>query len=233
MENKRAFYSVLERVGGRGEYQIFSLVLWSIIFMVSGSTGYFNPFLFYQSDYTCPDAANCKQFVCSLRPAQRETFVDPSFTSLASKFGDYRCDGDSELQKLQSFIYIGGVFGMIAGIILNSYMTKKKVIILSVIAGTLGLGFTIMAPSIFLASIGLFVNYTAKCIQMELIVCSVTESVEESVRGKHTMVIYIFFSLGTTLNGLYFKSIPNWEVVVLLANIFPLAVSLAGLLLYI
>jgi hypothetical protein len=122
---------------------------------------------------------------------------------------------------------------MVAGIILTSYITKKKVITLTVVAGMLGLGFTIMAPTIFLASIGLFVNYAARCIQMELIVCSITESVEEAVRGKHTMVVYILFSLGTTLNGLFFKLIPDWEVVVLLINIFPLAVCLAGLLLYI
>jgi MFS family permease len=233
MENNRAFYSVLERVGGRGEYQRFSLVFWSLMFMVSGSVSYFSPFLFYQQGYACPDAADCKEFVCNLAPAQREAFIDPSFTSLASKFGDYRCDGGSELQKLQSFIYFGGVFGMVAGIILNSYITKKKVITLTVVAGMLGLGFTLLASSLYLAAIGLFITFAAVSVQIELIVCCVTESVDEEVRGRHTVMLYIFFSIGATFNGLFFKLIPNWEIVLFLTNIIPLAICLAGLLFYI
>ena len=79
---------------------------------------------------------------------------------------------------------------MIAGIILNSYLTKKKVITLTVFTGILALSLTLIAPTIYLAAIGLFFNYATISVQIELIVCSVTESVDEAVRGRHTVMLY-------------------------------------------
>lgn len=122
---------------------------------------------------------------------------------------------------------------MIAGIILNTYMTKKKTIVIIAITGISGLVFTILAASLYQAAIGLFITFAAISVQIELIVCCVTESVDEEVRGRHTVMLYIFFSIGATFNGFFFKIIPDWEIVLFLTNIIPLAVCLAGLLFHI
>lgn len=57
----RVFYDILLKIGGTGNYQTISLFFWSLVFMTSGSTGYLNSFLYYQSDYECsPSITNCK-----------------------------------------------------------------------------------------------------------------------------------------------------------------------------
>jgi hypothetical protein len=40
-------------VGAIGRYQYISLIIWATIFMISGSTTFFNPFLLYQTPYKC------------------------------------------------------------------------------------------------------------------------------------------------------------------------------------
>ena len=57
----RIFYDILLKIGGMGDYQSISLLFWSLVFMTSGSTGYLNSFLYYQSEYECdPSIINCK-----------------------------------------------------------------------------------------------------------------------------------------------------------------------------
>ena len=118
MDN-RVFYSILEKVGASGRYQTLSLVIWSLIIFVAGSTSFFNVFLFYQDEYQCSSELNCHDYVCALPEDERYAFINPAFSSLASKFGDFRCSGSEELDKLQSFIYIGGILGVISGAYLS------------------------------------------------------------------------------------------------------------------
>lgn len=49
--------------------------------------------------------------------------------------------------------------------------------ILTVISNLIGLVIALLAPSLFVAAVGLFLNFAAKCIQMELIICFITEAV--------------------------------------------------------
>jgi hypothetical protein len=91
--DSRAFYSVLEKVGANGRYQTLSLIIWSLIAFVAGSSSFFNVFLFYQDEYQCSSQTNCREYVCALPEDQRSAFVNPNFSSLASKFGDFRCSG--------------------------------------------------------------------------------------------------------------------------------------------
>jgi hypothetical protein len=51
--SQRIFYNLLLRVGAIGRYQYISLIIWATIFMISGSTTFFNPFLLYQTPYKC------------------------------------------------------------------------------------------------------------------------------------------------------------------------------------
>jgi hypothetical protein len=47
------------------------------------------------------------------------------------------------------------------------------------------------------------------------------------------MIACIFFAVGVTLNGLVFKLIPQWELVLVIYIMLPLLFGLIGLLLYV
>ncbi len=81
---------------------------------------------------------------------------------MVSQFGDYRCEGNSQkLDLLQSFIYIGGVAGVILGAILSEILAIKKLLTLAVFCNLIGVLLALLGPSIEIASIGLFLNMAA------------------------------------------------------------------------
>jgi predicted MFS family arabinose efflux permease len=81
------------------------------------------------------------------------------------------------LEKIQAFIYIGGLVGVILGSYLNGYIGKRRLLIITVLLNIIGVGLTILANSLFLAAVGLFINFAAKSVQSEVIPCILTESV--------------------------------------------------------
>lgn len=82
--------------------------------------------------------------------------------------------------------------------------------IATVVANIFGIILAICGPTMFMATIGLFINFAAKCIQIEVVACYITETVAEEIRGKYSMVVYIIFGAGVTLNGLFFKVMNSW-----------------------
>jgi len=60
---------------------------------------------------------------------------------------------------------------VIAGAFLSQLMSKRKLMIITVAANIVGIGLTIMSPTLLIAGIGLFINFAAKCIQTEVITC--------------------------------------------------------------
>jgi hypothetical protein len=88
--------------------------------MISGASLFFNAFLFYQNDYQCFSMeTECNSYVCSLPVDKRASFLKEDLKSLASNFGDYRCENSYELDIVQSFIYIGGIIGVVVGSFLS------------------------------------------------------------------------------------------------------------------
>jgi hypothetical protein len=53
-QEEKVFYGLLVRVGALGKYQYVCLAVWAVLYMVSSSTYFVNPFLFYQAPYVCP-----------------------------------------------------------------------------------------------------------------------------------------------------------------------------------
>jgi hypothetical protein len=152
---------------------------------------------------------------------------------LVSDFGDYRCDGGLYIETLQSFIYIGGLFGLMAGAIFGEYFSKRQICIAIVCINIIGCSVAIFANSLMIASIGLFLNYAAKYVSTEIIPCIISDIVHEDHRGKQTMLIYIFFAVGVTLNGAVFLLISDWRMGLLLYQILPNAVALFVIVFYV
>lgn len=91
---ERVFYSVLERVGTEGRYQVISQMIHCLYLLIAGASTFFNAFLFHEMPYECPNLAEsaCNTYVCGLPQAQRQSFINPAFSSFSTKFGDHRCD---------------------------------------------------------------------------------------------------------------------------------------------
>jgi len=72
---------------------------------------------------------------------------------------------------------------VIAGAFLNQKMSKRKLLIITVVANIAGIGLTIMSPTLFIAGIGLFINFAAKSIQIEVVTCYITETTSQNRQG--------------------------------------------------
>lgn len=177
MQNPGIFYSLLNRVGASGVYQNISLVLWCITFFTVGATTFYNAFLFHSDDYICPQLTteDCKEFVCSLPAAQRAQYVSGDFTSLATEFGDYRCD-HTQLNSIEFLIYLGGFLGLLFGSYLNGIFPKKKIVVLTLGMSVMGLTLAIAVDSLLFAGIGLMINFASRCIQSQIVLCCISES---------------------------------------------------------
>lgn len=92
---------------------------------------------------------------------------------------------------------------------------------------------TIFAPTLFIASIGLFINYGAKCIQNTIVICFITETVGEGRRGKDIMVVYFFYAIGVASNGLVFYVFRSWQLALFLYQIVPFIVIIIGVFMFI
>lgn len=55
-QDDRLFFSLMQKAGSMGNYQIFTYVLWSMIAYIIGGMVFSIPFLFYQNDYQCTQA---------------------------------------------------------------------------------------------------------------------------------------------------------------------------------
>lgn len=116
----RIFYELLKRVGAQHHHQTISLIFISSMMMVTGSSLFFNAYLFYEEKYSCPEfEVDCQKYVCSLPPHERTKFEHSTITNLATIFGDYRCDSPAYLDNIQSLINIGGILGLTFGTILS------------------------------------------------------------------------------------------------------------------
>jgi len=52
---ERIFYSVLEKVGAEGRYQVINQFIHCLYLLIAGASTFFNAFLFYEEPYQCPN----------------------------------------------------------------------------------------------------------------------------------------------------------------------------------
>ena len=214
----------MQRVGADHKYQKILLIIWIFVGFSIGSAVYSMPFLFLQHPYKCPSLTSkeCQKYVCSLPLPLRSRYQKKiQIGSLANVFGDYHCENKGDLVKAESLIYIGGIAGVLLGAVLSSYLSKKRLFLLTVIISTSGILLTLFSPSLPVASIGLFLNYACKCIQIEMIYCFITETVDQSKRGKHQLIIFMFEAFGSAMNGPIYYFVGSWKAFLIGMYIIP------------
>jgi hypothetical protein len=97
----------------------------------------------------------------------------------------------------------------------------------------IGFSITIFANSIFIASIGLFINNTTRFVANQIIPCIIFDTVHEDQRGKHIIIVYTLFAVGVALNGLVFLLASNWKIAIFIYQIIPNALALFGIIFYV
>lgn len=60
------------------------------------------------------------------------------------------------------------------GVLIVKYIPKRQIILLSLVANIVGMLITILSTSLYVAGLGLFINFAAKSIQTDIIVCIIT-----------------------------------------------------------
>ena len=95
-DDAQLFFSFVERSGSMGKYQLILVVVLSLAQYLCGGFFLIAPYIFYQDPYLCPDKSpndlTCHQYVCSLSPEDRLSYVPlPSIESISNYFGDFRC----------------------------------------------------------------------------------------------------------------------------------------------
>ena len=211
MSQSKVFHGLLHRVGDSHFYQLILIILCTTIGLQAGSTSLVNAFLFYQDDYVCPPSINnCQEYVCSLPTHERTVFVNSDFSSLLSRFGDYRCVVGGEVDAVQVFIYSGGFVGVISSAVILTYFTQKKVLIGTLFFNIAGFLITLVSPSLWVAGWGLFLNFMGRSVQTDLITTYISDSTAETIRVKYLLWVEVGFALGASLVAIAYWMLHPW-----------------------
>jgi hypothetical protein len=107
-------------VGLEGNYQKNFMRVIFLISLISASTFFVVPFLFYQNNYVCPNYdGDCNQLVCSLPESERSQYLSPpEIRSLANYNGDMHCEKMSIVTGMQEVFLVGTSFGLVIIVIL-------------------------------------------------------------------------------------------------------------------
>lgn len=237
MPDAGIFYSLMEKVGDNGPYQNLSLVFWSLLYLLVGATSFYNPYLFSTGNYICSNEGygpkECDEYVCSLPLDQRNSFLDAEFSSLATDFGYNSCSSSSDLEKIQAIIYLGGLLSLLFSSVFSDLLSKKRLLLATLITSLIGLAITILSSSILVAGIGLFLNFAVKSMQAQLVTCFITECSAEIRRGRDVMITYLFYGVGVTLNGAVFYLFDSWKTALIIYQILPFIICLLGAIFFI
>lgn len=117
-------------------------------------------------------------------------------------------------------------------VIFSSYIRKKILIQCSILILIASFCFILVADDLEVAVILLSINEACQTVVIELVVCFITETVLEEERGKQSMMLLIFYNVGSTLNCVTFYFLP-WHFTIILYFVLPLSLILIGLIWYV
>jgi MFS family permease len=180
--DNRVYYNLLSRVGNEGPYQRKAMCIFVLIGIVTTSTFFVNPYLFYQQPYICrgQQSSSCNRYVCSLPPAQRKQFEAPiTVTTLGNYRGDYMCDPISVVSTMNEVILIGAGLGVVVVLAISDALGKKKTVFYALIMAVVGVLITVLAPLSVLKDIGLVIWGAGADIAFAVAAGYITEVVSE------------------------------------------------------
>lgn len=97
---------------------------------------------------------------------------------MASRFGDYRCEG-SELVTAQTVIYSGGIVGLVLTIFLSSRLTYRWILLIGVGLTLLSLLVVLLSSTLTAATVALFIAFGMRCVMNEICYVYISELVGE------------------------------------------------------
>lgn len=116
---------------------------------------------------------------------------------------------------------------------MSSCLSKRTILGLTSIISIVGILMAIFSNNLYLGSVGFFINYACKCIQIEMIYCYINETVDEAKRGKHQTIIFMFEALGSASNGPVIYFLQSWKHFLLIMYILPGLIILVLLIFFV
>lgn len=229
----RVYFSMLEKVGTLGRYQVLLMTFIFIVGMQASACFLVNPYLFYEQEFVCPaDIKDCREHVCALPDDLRAAFTPApdARLSLANQFGDFRCEGAAFVTLLNTAIILGSVLGIFSAIFFTEWLGRRGTMAASLLLGVAGLAVAFI-PSQTAAVAGVFLYGAGLDISYSCVFTFVTEFFAEENRVQFYNVISLSFALGIFLNPLAFYLIYDWRWVALLVFILPTLAAAIGFLL--
>lgn len=149
--------------------------------------------------------------------------------TLANSFGDFHCN-HAILEVLESLVYGGSFFGYIVISVLVDNFGRKRVMLISYAIATLGMVIVGFASSLPMAGIGLFLTGFGSDSAVNICFYFITETVEDSLRQKYSVIIQFMFSLGGLGNVAYYAFIGDWRIIQWSFFILPSIIVLVSIL---
>lgn len=128
-------------------------------------------------------------------------------------------------------MYVGAVVGFLISAVIGDHMGRKTLITLCLLLNLVGMTLTILAPTIVVAGVGLFISTVG--IQNGFNVCFyfLAETVAESHREKFSVAIQLFYGSGVLLNVPWFYLVGDWRLILIFFYLVPsLLVTLSVLI---
>lgn len=146
--------------------------------------------------------------------------------------GDYRCTIGGDTETVQMLVYLGGLLGVVISALLLTYLTQKKVLLGTLIANLIGLGVVLASGSLWVAGLGLFLNFMGRAVQSDLVSAFVSENTDEEIRVKYLMYVEVAFALGGSLVALAYWGLKPWELALGSYQLLPYVIALTGFILW-
>lgn len=188
------FFSLIEKVGAMGRYQVITFALWAALSILTGGLMLMTPFLFFQDPYDCqdsPSGSSCLDYVCSLSISNRWSYVPrPSMISLVNKFGDFRCASEqSQINSIITLMYGGVLCGILLLSLLGGRMGRKKLMLLNMCLGVIGIFLTALSVNVLMGGVGMFMALFGLKNSHNLCFIFIAETVQQEYRHRFSIGI--------------------------------------------
>ena len=154
--------------------------------------------------------------------------------TLANELGDFRCDsGAATLSLAILLIYVSNIVGYLIISIFGDFVGRKKIIIAGIIITIVGIIWTLLSDSLFLAATGLFFGLMGVQWAFSISFIFISETVAESMREEFLVIVQFFYGLGNLGNIGLFYWLRNWRQALIYWYIIPSVILAVAILFFV
>ena len=104
---------------------------------------------------------------------------------------------------------------ILLGAFISGVFSKRRIYLVLIGASLIANLVVVNTGSLQVAAVALMVDYAMKVVLAELRTCIIMEITDEKYRSKFINILYISYASGITLNGVIFKLVSSWKLIIL------------------